>query len=406
MLTPQVVMNQASPPAAGDGAEGGERRSFSHRWLWGGVVLVGVVALATVWLSATALQPIETSNRVTDVPIKDGAVIRYSKTFAERAGISTTPASLRKISPRVKAIGTTSFDPQGFAAVGPQVAGRIHRILKTLGAQVSVGDELAEIESAELGQVQARGLAARARERAAWAQLKRNDRSEEAKGTAARDSLHSAYETARTERVAAEQTIKAMGGELQSDKVGVLRLRSPIAGRVIAVRAAHGQAVKPGDNVYDVADLGSVSLVLDVPEKQVANVHVGDPVKVHVPSTKGGLVGKVVHVGDVIDRDARMGAVHAAIDNQSRALRLGQTVTAQIETHAPAANVVSVPLQSITKVDGQTALFVAIDDATVTLREVTTGPEDGTHVAILEGLGEGERVVVGGAFAIKAEVFH
>jgi multidrug efflux pump subunit AcrA (membrane-fusion protein) len=39
-------------------------------------------------------------------------------------------------------------------------------------------------------------------------------------------------------------------------------------------------------------------------------------------------------------------------------------------------------------------------------RRVSLGPQDAEHAAILQGLKEGEVVVVGGMFALKSEIFR
>jgi cobalt-zinc-cadmium efflux system membrane fusion protein len=347
-------------------------------------------------------------NPVADVPIQDGDLIRFSKVFAQRARITTEAATLQTMSPLVRASGTVAFDPRAFAAVGARITGRIRHVHKLVGDRVKKDDVLAEVESAELGRAQAQVVAARARESAAEAQVKREQRLAEARISSARDAeaAVAAFESARAERVAAEQTVKALGGDRQSE-LGVLALRSPIAGRIVTAKIARGQTVQPSDTLYDIADLATVWVELEVFERDVGTLRVGDRVRITAQSARGApLDGRVANVGDVIDRDARTAAVRVIVDNQGGALRPGQSVTARIETTAPAAKLVSVPLQAVTRVDGKATVFLSVDDSTIRLREVTTGPEDATRVAILEGLRAGDKVVVGGVFAVKSELFR
>jgi cobalt-zinc-cadmium efflux system membrane fusion protein len=347
-------------------------------------------------------------NPVADVPIQDGDLIRFSKTFAQRARITTEAATLQTMSPLVRASGTVAFDPRAFAAVGARITGRIRQVFKLVGDPVKKDEVLAELESAELGRAQAQVMAARARESAAEAQVKREQRLAEAHISSARDAeaAVAAFESVRAERVAAEQTVKALGADRQSE-LGVMVLRSPIAGRIVSAKIARGQTVQPSDTLYDIADLKTVWVELEVFERDVGTLRVGDRVRITAQASRGGpLDGRVANVGDVIDRDARTAAVRVIVDNETGALRPGQSVTARIETTAPAAKVVSVPLQAVTRVDGKATVFLSVDESTIRLREVSTGPEDATRVAILEGLRAGEKVVVGGVFAVKSELFR
>jgi cobalt-zinc-cadmium efflux system membrane fusion protein len=374
------------------------------------VGVLAVVSLGGLLFIAARERPQATAsvNTAADVPVQDGDLIRFSKAFAQRARITTEAATLQTMSPLVRASGTVGFDPRAFAAVGARITGRIRQVFKLVGDRVRKDDVLAEVESAELGRAQAQVMAARARESAAEAQVKREQRLAEAHISSARDAeaAVAAFESARAERVAAEQTVKALGGDRQSE-LGVLALRSPIAGRIVTAKIARGQTVQPSDTLYDVADLATVWVELEVFERDVGTLRVGDRVRITAQAARGvPLDGRVANVGDVIDRDARTAAVRVIVDNASGALRPGQSVTARIETTAPAAKVVSVPLQAVTRVDGKATVFLSVDDSTIRLREVTTGPEDATHVAILEGLRAGEKVVVGGVFAVKSELFR
>jgi membrane fusion protein, heavy metal efflux system len=343
-----------------------------------------------------------------DVPVQDGDLIRFSERFAKRAKLSTAVASVHSMSPTVRAAGAVTFDARRFAAVGARISGRTRRIFKLLGDRVKAGEPLAEVESAELGRAEAHVLAARAKEKAAEAQSQRERRLAEGRIVSARDAEASVatWEAARAERIAAEQTVAALGGDGKGE-IGLLVVKSPIDGRIVAAKIARGRTVEPADTLYEVADLGSVWVALEVFERDVATVRIGDKVQIVTQGAgKGVLEGQVDHVGDIVDRGTRTASVRVVVDNPGMALRPGQSVSARIETTAPAADVVSVPLQAVTRVDGSPTVFVSVDATTIGLRRVATGPEDRSRVAILEGLRDGERVVVGGVFALKSELFR
>ncbi|HEY0709297.1 MAG TPA: efflux RND transporter periplasmic adaptor subunit [Polyangia bacterium] len=377
-------------------------------WAAAGAGLVATIVWG-LWAQSPRL-PVEAKpspDVPVDVPIRDGDVIRFSHGFAERIRLTTALATSRSISPLVRAIGTASFDLRHYAAVAAPLPARIRAAFKQSGDEVAAGDVLAELESVEIGRAQADFVTARAREKAAFAWLNRERRAEDDRaGVNRSDEARATYEASRTERMAAERTVKAFGAEPQGAP-GVLVFRSPIAGRVVQAKVARGQPVKTSDTLFEVADLGTIWAELDVFERDLANVRVGDPVTIAAQTAKGQRIeGKVVHIGDVIDRDSRTASVRVTVDNRAGELRPGQSLTAQIAGSRPALRSVTVPLQAVTKVDGQSAVFVVVDEGTVRLREITTGVEDLTNVAVVEGLKAGERVVATGAFAIKAEIYR
>lgn len=375
------------------------------------VALAGVVvlALATGLVVRIRSNATTTAGAHADVAIKDGDLIRYTRAFAVRAGVTTARAQVVVMSPDVRASGAVTFDPQRFAAVGARSAGRIRHVRKLVGDKVAAGEILAEVESPELARADARLVAARAKEKTAEAQLRRERRLVEDRVEARVVELAAAaLEAARVERIAAEQAVKALGGEGQGTELGILFLRSPLAGRVVSAKLARGHSVAPTDTVYEVADLDSLWVELDVFERDLESLRVGDSVKIlpRANASEAALQGKVAHVGDVIDRDSRTASIRVGVDNRAGLLRAGQSVTARIETSAPARKVVSVPVEAVTRVDGQATLLVAVDDTTARIREVSTGPEDARRVAVLEGLRDGERVLVGGVSALTSELLR
>jgi membrane fusion protein, heavy metal efflux system len=367
------------------------------------VVAAGVYAFFVRGPAPSVAGPVVVEGN--DAPVLEGNVIRISDAFVQRAGVAAEPVAVQRIAPLVSVNGTLTYDPRKFAAVGARIGGRVRRIWKYVGDEVRAGAPLAEIESAELGRAESQVLAARAKEKAAEADMKRERRLADAKITAERDAelAKASYEAARAERVAAERAVEALGGDLEGE-LGVLVLRSPIDGRIVESKATRGQTVEPTDTLYDVADVSSLWVELRVFERDVAAVRAGD--QVEITAAGGKHAGKVAYVGDVIDPETRTAVVRVLVENQDRSFRPGQSVVARVRTTAPASDVLSVTRKAVTRIDGKATVFVLRDRNTVEPRLVTTGAEDAERVAVLEGLKPGEQVVVGGMFALKSEIFR
>ncbi len=387
---------------------------MSARWLRrSGIALFGlvlVVGIVLYWTHSKKDVSAESKPSGRDVPYLDGKWIRYSAEYAKRAQLEMTPVERSNLAPAVSVTGTVTFDPEKVAAVGARISGRIRQIFKLEGDTVKAGDVLAEIESAELGHAQAALLSARAHAAAATTHEKREKELAQARISSNREAEVAAANavSARADLAAAEQRLRALGG-VADGTPGILRLATPIAGKVIERHVSRGQSVEPTHTAFRVADLSSVWVQLAVFERQLGAVRQGDSVDLY-PQVGGDgnakVTGSVSYVGDVIDLETRTAPVRVEVDHPEVPLRPGQSVLAKIHTSAPVATSIVVPRGAVTSVDGKPTVFVAHDALSVEPRAVELGGQDGDRVEILSGLSVTDRIVTSGVFALKSEIFR
>ena len=118
---------------------------------------------------------------------------------------------------------------------------------------------------------------------------------------------------------------------------------SPIDGVVLVRQAEPGEVVAAGTPVLTLANLGQVSLVLYVPEDELARVHLGQRVRVSVDSyPQRVFAGQVVHIADqaeftprnVATQEERVNTVFAVkvrLPNPDGALKPGMPADATFE---------------------------------------------------------------------------
>jgi cobalt-zinc-cadmium efflux system membrane fusion protein len=98
--------------------------------------------------------------------------------------------------------------------------------------------------------------------------------------------------------------------------------------------------------------------------------------------------------------------VRISIDNKERLLRPGQFVSARIQSGDPRdVPTVTVPKGAIQTVDSRAIVFVKEGDKFVA-RDVKVGRADETQVEVVEGVAEGEEVVVRGGFFLKSQLLR
>jgi len=370
----------------------------------GGLFAILVIALGAKQMSDKAVVAPTPAPAV----VMEGKQIRFSEEFAGRHKVTSVKAVDSELSPTIQVMGTVRYDVRKFAAVGARSAGRVRRVFKIMGDQVKPGDILADIESVELGKAQAAAEALRGRELAAQSNLDREQRLAEAKVTAMREaeSAKAEHQALRAERRAAEKSVVALGASIDSE-VGIMKLRSPIAGRVIMAKASRGQTVEPTDTLFEVADLSTVWVELTVFERDLDRIRKGDAVEILPAAAKGKPVqGTLAHVGDLIDPDTRSAVVRVEVDNRKGWLRPGQSTTARIQSHGPAEPVLTVPKSGLTFVDGKPTVLLMLGPGLVEPRAVELGPDDGEKVSIRKGLRAGDSVITEGLFALKSEIFR
>ncbi len=215
-------------------------------------------------------------------------------------------------------------------------------------------------------------------------------------------------QTARSGYVQAQSDLRAARTALTLFKsapggVASVPIVAPISGVVQAREVAQGEVLDSDAHLMTIADLSVVHVDMFLPERDIARVRVGAPVKVNVDAVPGRLfTGRIELIHTELDPKTRTVEAHAEIPNDG-ALRVGMFARGQIVTSSGAA-VVTVPAEALQTMEGKQVVFVQADKPNeFTAREVETGATEGGRTVIKNGLKPGEKVVVKGAFMVKAQ---
>lgn len=175
-------------------------------------------------------------------------------------------------------------------------------------------------------------------------------------------------------------------------------LVSPVNGVLDRLLVDRGEHVTAGTPVALVVRIDRLRVLLDVPEKDVAYLHLGEEVRV-VQATVNGLdgksiVGTLIHLAYKADSVTRTYRAKIAVDNAAGRLRPGMIVRVEaVRRDLPKA--IAVPLYALVDQGGRKVAYVA-ENGVAHLREVTTGPILGDQVVIEAGLAAGERLLIKG----------
>jgi cobalt-zinc-cadmium efflux system membrane fusion protein len=339
-----------------------------------------------------------------------------SSEVAERIGLETAPVKKSAVSPAITANCEVGYDETRLAHVRPRVRGIVREVRVQAGDAVRRGDVLAVIDSAELGQAKADYLVALPLVELWTKNRRRFQRLEDEGVVAGKKLLEAEAELARAKAqvVKARQRLQNLG--LASDQIAsladepaarrnLLQIVAPQDGTVIQRRAVSGEAVQATSELFAIADMSTVWAHLDVYERDLPRLAVGQSMTLRVP----GLVprefsGRVIWIDSAVDERTRTIHVRAEVDNPQGLLRANMFGAGEIhvgERHSS----LSVPGKAIQWEGTSYVVFVKKAADLYEPRRVLRGADLGDAYALAwADLRPGEAVVTTGSFLLKTEI--
>jgi RND family efflux transporter MFP subunit len=151
---------------------------------------------------------------------------------------------------------------------------------------------------------------------------------------------------AEAELQRAESRIRAMGIPAdREEKSRLLSLKAPMAGSIIDLQVAPGAFLNDATAaIMTIANLDSIWVTANVPEKDISFVSSDQPVKVTFPAYPGWISeGKVLFISDVLEPDTRRTKVRIAFDNADKRLKPGMFANASFSAPMISRLVVPTP---------------------------------------------------------------
>jgi len=259
------------------------------------------------------------------------------------------------------------------------------------GQKVGKGASLVVLSSVDVGRASADLAVAKSRLDQATAELEREQGLAAQHATSERAVLAAQTNkaTAEAELHATQARLSTLGGGAAG---GGLALTSPIAGTVLELKARVGQPVGPTDTLVVVGETDQVWLVVDVYERDLAKVHVGDETRVQsVAYPDRVFVGRVDQIGTQVDPERHVLEARIVLDNGDGALRPGMTASARIVGAVLAGDGgaarprSSFRAERIQAIDGQPFVFVEKSTGKYELRAIERGSEVEGEVEIPRG---------------------
>jgi len=178
-------------------------------------------------------------------------------------------------------------------------------------------------------------------------------------------------------------------------------VESPIDGVVGRVYVDIGTSVSPQTPVGLVVNMDAVKVKLDVVERDLPKIKVGQLAKVQVDAYPDEVFeGRVEWVSPVVDLASRTAPVEIRIPNSNHRLKSGMFARIKILTREH-KDILIIPRDAIIKEGNINYVFVSDSDNRVHRRRIETGLTEDNKFQVISGLKEGELVVTMGNIRLK-----
>ena len=186
---------------------------------------------------------------------------------------------------------------------------------------------------------------------------------------------------------------------IDRDEVGLKFEQAPVesslAGILGKMYVDIGQNVNAETPIALVVDIDKVRIALDIPEKYIPKVSLGQEAKIMVDAYPQEIfTGKATKISPLVNLENRAAPIEISLDNQGHRLKSGMfaSVSLIIEKHP------SVPVILKEAILGKEpdAYVYLIEDNKAVAKKITLGIHSGPYYEVLEGIKEGDSVVIVG----------
>lgn len=273
----------------------------------------------------------------------------------------------------------------------PEFSGTLTQVLVTSGQKVTKGQLLARIDdgglSNQLAQMETQAALAKTtfeRQQNLWNQ---------------KIGSEIQYLQAKTNYEAQVKAVAQMKAQLAKTTV-----RAPFSGVIDEVITEKGQVVAPGQPLMRIVNLSNMYVAANIPENFIGKINNGASVEVFIKSIGKTVTGKVRQVGNYINPNNRNFSIEIAVPNQDNLLRPNQVAVLKIADYTK-ENAILIPESIVTEnalgekivytINSQSKKAVAVK------KEIKTGLTSGANIEVLEGLANGDVVIIEGARSVQ-----
>jgi RND family efflux transporter MFP subunit len=190
--------------------------------------------------------------------------------------------------------------------------------------------------------------------------------------------------------------IDAQIAELELERT---KIRAPFAGIISDIRVSPQENISAGRELFTLVDISQIKVQAKVLESEIGKMKVGYEAALRFSAYPGKTFkGHVEAVSPIVNPEDRTCAVHIAVDNPQEEIKPG--MHAEVEIAADIYKDRLLVPQEAVLVRGGRKLVFAVEEGLAKWRYIEVGLENKDYAEVLDGVKEGEVVIVEGHFTL------
>lgn len=380
-------------------------------------ILVAALTVITFvgfsFLSQSKAETSESENQEEEIDFQN---IPLSEKQVKAVDLKMGEAQEREMDAMLHVNGSLVLRAQDMGNVSSLMGGIVKNVYVKEGQMVSRGQVVATIENTDVVTLQREYYTAYKESEMARLELDRQKTLASA-GAGIKKTLQMSeknYKVAQANLLGTGRQLQQMGISTKEVAKGkfttVFPLRAPISGTVSDMQASLGSYADMQTPLMKIRNNHAVECDLNVFEKDIAKVKVGDQVLVSLTNQPGvNVSGRVYGMNQYLNKGTKSVAVHVKLDAKRGAkLFEGMYVSGQIATGRLLC--MTLPDKAIVSADGKQYVFALNQQHpkggtySFSRHEVTTGVSNNgyTEVALCKHLKKGQKIVTDNAFYLAS----
>jgi Cu(I)/Ag(I) efflux system membrane fusion protein len=322
---------------------------------------------------------INSGPKTTELP-----AVAVSGEIIQSMGVRTKRVKRATLWKYIHTVGRIDYDETRLAHVHPRAEGWVERLaVRAEGDPVRKGEKLADLYSPEILSAQVDFLVA----------LDQSSGQLAAKADKSRNLLRLLD--------VPEDIIRDI--ERKRETRNTIPVLAPGDGVITQLMAREGMFVSPSSEMFTIADVSEVWVLVDVFENQMGWLETGMGATIKVPAHPGHVwEGKVDYIYPELDPRSRTLRVRLSFPNPKRLLK--PNMFAEVVIYGgPKSDALTIPREALIVTGERESVVKALGEGRFQPVNVVTGMQRGDQVEILSGLADGDEIVVSGQFLIDSE---
>lgn len=325
----------------------------------------------------------------------DSDAIRIDPVTVQNIGVKTAIVKNRPLAREIRTVGRVDYNERRVEHIHTKMEGWVEKLyVDFLGEEVKKGAPLLSIYSPELVSTQEEYLLA----------LKYKKSLGQSPFSVISEGAGTLLSSTRRRLELFDITSRQIdeieqSGEVRKDLI----LHSPTHGVVTEKMVQEGMYVKPGMNLYTIADISDVWVYADIYEYELPWLKVGQEAEMTLSYLTGKTFrGKISYIYPFLDKKTRTVKVRMQFDNPGWELKPNMYTNVKVRSRIAGATL-AVPVEAVLRSGDKDVVILSLPGGKFLPRDLRIGVEGGGYYQVLDGLSEGDRVVTSAQFLIDSE---